>query len=223
MSTPDDQPFLGNNLLRFNKSQVYIAADFESTSLNTLCTKPWQLSWVKFTLQDGILEENNEYIWHDNLDISPEIAAMTHFDYSTYKDKAKPINEVLEKFEVDIFNESYKVTGQNILAFDILLHQILRRSINKQVNYSYLLRSIDTLALARAYRKGIKPDISSPEAFLSWQYKMLSIHDRKMKCSLSALNKEFNLGFDVNSLHDALVDNRLLVEVFVKLIHSVEV
>jgi hypothetical protein len=104
-----------------------------------------------------------------------------------------------------------------------MVYQIAQRLAGNKVDYSFLTRSIDTLALARAWKMGIKLDNSSPESLLSSQYKIVRHYDRKIKCSLGQLNKDFELGFNENDLHNASVDSRLLMEVFKKLLWQVEI
>ena len=70
---------LGNDLLRFDKTQKYLIYDMETTGLNKGFSLPWQVSWVTFTLKD-MLEEHDHYIWWDNLKMSKGAAEKTRFD-----------------------------------------------------------------------------------------------------------------------------------------------
>lgn len=213
---------IGSELLRYKKDQVYLMIDVESEGLNLNFSRPWQVTWTKANL-NGIIEENDYFVWYDDLKVSEQAAIVTGFNHELYKERAKAPKEVLEHLLKDINNSEYRVTGHNLLSFDALIYQILRRTCGLPPDYSFLPRVIDTLALSRAMRKGIKPDVSSPESFLAWQFRMMSIRDKRMKCSLGALGKEFNIEHDEKMLHNALYDLRLNFEVFKKLIWTVEV
>lgn len=213
---------IGESLLRFNKEQLYAAWDFETEGLNAFFSRPIQASWVIFTLND-IIEEYDSFIKWPDLRMSADAAAVNRFDEDEYWAKARPAEEVLGKWEEVASNASIKLVGHNILPFDSLIHQVWRRELGKSFDYSYLTRCIDTLALARAYRKGITPVTSSPEEFLAWQYRMLSISDKKMKCSLGALGKEFKIEHNEGELHNSLADTRLNAGVFRELVYKVDV
>ena len=222
LAHPSITAMLGESLLRYNKEVIYVPNDMETEGLNLYHSRLWQCSWARCTIE-GIIEIKNRYIWWDDLSVSEDAAFVTRFNYDDYKSRARPAREVLDEYEADLFNTVYRPIGHNVLGYDTMIHQVWRRGCGLKPDYSYLPRCIDTLALARAYRKGIKPNISSPEAFLAWQYQMMSIRDKKMKCSQGALNKEFNLGYDESGLHDAFRDISLNMDVFKQLIWKVEV
>jgi DNA polymerase III epsilon subunit-like protein len=196
----------------------------ETTGLNLIHTLPWQLGYVTFTLNEN-LTEVNRYIWWPSLRVSADAARITRFNYQEYKDKAEDPAKVLEEFEDILYSESYKCISQNWLGYDSMIINSWRRALNLPIRYDYLYQPFkvyDTLCLSRAIKKGIKPDIGSSNAFLAWQYKMSSLREKGLKCSLGAIGKELQVEFDEAGLHDALKDVRLNREVFRKQIWSME-
>jgi DNA polymerase III epsilon subunit-like protein len=215
---------IGTELLRYNNQQKFICPDCETTGLNLLYALPWQVGYVTFDLKNNLTKENR-YIWWPDLKVSADAARITRFDYGYYKDKAEDPVKVLEELEDVLYSESYKVVSQNWLGYDSMIINSWRRALKLKPRYDYLYQPFkvyDTLAISRAIKKGIKPDTSSSNAFLSWQYKMQSIHQKGLKCSLGAIGKELGVVFDENSLHDALSDVLLNVEVFRKQVWNME-
>lgn len=218
---------LGSNLLRFNKNQKFLLPDFETEGLNLRHSKPWQLSFLTFDLYNNY-EEFDFYIKWDDLNISREAAAATGFNLLEYKQRAKDPREVLEEFESFLTNKEYRVVWHNGLGFDSMIHNVLRQQLGLKSNYDYLydreFSCYDTLALSKAFKLGIPPDISSSNAFLAWQYRVLGIRtERSVKTNLGAMGKEFNIDFNQDDLHDALFDIRLNREIFRKLIFSLDI
>lgn len=213
---------MNEELLRFNNKQKYIIFDFETCNLNlaSLDNKPWQLG---FLLAQGknILNKFNFLIRWDDLRISNEARKITGFNDIIYKNKAVDPDLVLKEFEKYLYDEDYLIIGHNILGFDIYIHNILRKNLNKKSNYSYLNRCIDTLSLAKAIKKDIKPD--SGQDFLCWQYKLNSFFEKRMGCSIQALCKKYDIEFDVNMLHDALYDIELNFKIFNKQLWELEI
>jgi DNA polymerase III epsilon subunit-like protein len=214
---------IGENLLRFKKNQEFACFDLETESLNGVFSRPWQLGMVTFT-QDKDLRETNRYIWWPDLKVSKRAAEVTRFNYQDYKNKAEDPKKVLEELEDTIYSKNHKVLNQNLLGFDCQVIAAWRRALGMEPYYDFIYEDFkvyDTLALSRATKKGVAPDTSSSIAFLSWQYKLLSLRE-KLKCSLGAVSKEMGLVFDPNTLHDALFDVRLCKEVFKKQIWTME-
>lgn len=214
---------IGSNLLRFNKTQKFACLDLETEGLNGIFSRPWQMGMVTFT-QNQDLSESNRYIWWPDLKVGKRAAEITRFDYRAYKEKAEDPKKVLEEFEDIIYSKEYKVLNQNLLGFDLQIIGAWRRALGMEPYYDFIYEDFkvyDTLAFSRATKKGLSPDTSSSIAFLSWQYKILSLRE-KLKCSLGAVSKEMGLVFDSNTLHDALFDVRLCKEVFKKQIWSME-
>lgn len=214
---------IGTELLRYKKDQLFAAMDYETEGLNLLNSRPWQLGYVRFTLDKNI-EVVNKYIYWKDLKVSAKAAAITRFDINDYKQKAEDPKKVYEEW-ADIRNSnSVKIVNQNWLGYDEMIENVWRRNIGLKPSYDYIYqpyKTYDTLALSRAIKKNIKPDTSSSEAFLAWQFRMLSIRE-KLKCSLGAIGKELGINFDELGLHNAVNDTILNAEVFRKQVWTLE-
>lgn len=211
------------HLLRFNKKQKFLVFDFETCSLNLASknNKPWQLAYAAYE-GDNIKDQRNIYIKWENLPISEEARRITKFNELEYQKKSIDPSEALQLFEKYLYDPSYIKVGHNILGFDIYMHNILRKCCGLKSDYSFINETIDTLCIA----KSIKKDICVPKDrkhFALWQFKLTSIYDRKMKNSIKALCKEYDIAFDENKLHDALYDISLNYEIFKKQIWQAEI
>ena len=184
---------VGHNLLRFKSDQIYNAFDFETEGLNCHYSRPWQLSYTIFRLNE-ILDKKTYYIWFPDLKVSVRAAQITGFDYNKYKSLAISPQEVFN----DIYNN-------------------LRLSLGLDEDNVYLNKAIDTLALAISYKNNIKPYGD----FFTWQYRMLS--NRTKGTSLSAMAKELGISIDETKLHEASNDTDILVEILKKFIWSMEI
>jgi DNA polymerase III alpha subunit (gram-positive type) len=214
-----------SNLLRYNYDQKWIILDTETTGLNLIYTLPFQVSFVKFTIAKKI-EEHNYFVDWPHLKMSKGAAAVTRFNFDYYKSKAKPAKEILDIVESSLHDEGYKITGQNFLGYDSMIIDSWRRALGMKSNYSYLhspFKVYDTIALSKAIKLGIKPDISSPSNFLSWQYKMINYVQKGLKTNLGLTAKELQIQVDENKLHDALYDININREIFLKQILALEI
>jgi DNA polymerase III epsilon subunit-like protein len=215
---------IGTELLRYQKNQLFVDADLETEGLNCIYSRPWQIGYVKFTLDKNI-EVVNRYIRWDNLKVSAKAAAITKFDINDYNNKAEDPKKVYEEFEDIVNSKSYKLVNQNWLGYDFMIENVWRRNIGLKPRNTYLYdqpyKVYDTLALSRAIKKQVKPDTSSSDAFLAWQYKMLSIRER-LRCGLGAIGKELGINFDESALHNAQNDTLLNAEVFRKQVWALE-
>lgn len=213
---------LGKDLLRYQDKSVLIF-DTETFSVNMYNSLPWQLSWA--TAKNGkIKEEFDFYIYWDNINdrISDGAKRVTNFNYGEYEERARPKEEVWEIFESYFNDPEYLLVGHNLIHFDIFQLNNLRRELGLPPDWSYLSRTIDTLALARAYRsQSAAVNHAAGNEFLAWQYRML---DKRMKkCKLSDMAKEFDIKYEDSCLHNAMYDNWLCLQVFEKLKWAVEV
>ena len=169
-----------NDLLRFNKKQKYIFFDFETCGLNlgSLRNKPWQLAFA--VIHDGkIIEECDYWLKWDDIQVSKGAAKVTGWTQKKYDKKAVDPIAPINHFEKYLYDPEYLKVGHNILGFDVYMHGICRRLINKKPDYSYLNQLIDTLALSRATQENIV--LQSSDDLLQWQYKILSFRGSKSK------------------------------------------
>ncbi len=210
------------SLLRFNKNQKYIIFDYETCNLNLVSeeNKPWQLAFM--VTQNGKVVEEADYLldWK-NLKVSPEAARITGFSKRKY-DKLKSCpQKALTHFEKYLYDKNVIKVGHNILGFDTYIHNIHRKLCGKKTDYSYINEILDTVCLAKAIKKDIKP--SSDTSLLSWQYRLLNHKERGLKTNLLQCCKDYDISFDPKKLHDALYDIRKNFEFFNKMLWEVEV
>ncbi len=208
-------------MLRFNKNQKYICFDFETCHLNLLSdsNKPWQLSYIIAEGQN-VVKESDNYIYWSNLQISPEARQITRFDDFIYAKKAKDPAEVLQIFESYLYNEDYIIVGQNLLGFDVYIHNIYRKLLGKNPNFSFISRIIDTNCIAKAIKKSLK---APKEDFIFWQYKLNSFVEKGLRTSIKAQLKEYKIDFDENMLHNSLYDVQMNFQIFQKQIWQIEI
>ena len=213
---------IGSNLLRYQDDQKYCIFDFETSGLNLYHSLPWQLSYAICT-NKTIEKTVTRYPFYKNLKVSDEAARITRFDKKHYLGVAEDPVLILKDFEDIAMDSSIKPLGHNICGFDAYIWQTMRRLQGKSTDWSFISRMIDTLALSRAYRNNITPDLTN---FTAWQYKILNMPGSRKKgmgASLGAMAREFQIPYDEQFAHDASYDINVNFEVFKSLIWKMEV
>lgn len=209
-------------LLRFKKGQKYLFFDYETCHLNLTSkeNKPWQLAFI---LKEGdrVIEEADYWLHWDDIKVSEGAARVTGWTKSKYDKKAKNPKGPLEHFESHLYNKDVIPVGHNILGFDVYIHNIHRKLLKKNSDYSYIDRCIDTACIAKAIKKEIK--LSAKENRLAWQYRLNSFIEKRLKVNLAQCCRDYDLNFDPNKLHDALYDIEMNAEVFQKMIWDIEI
>ena len=162
-------------MLRFNKDQKYICFDFETCHLNLLddSNKPWQLSYI-IAKGNNIIKEVDNYIYWPDLKLSEGAKLVTHFDERKYHSLASDAKEVLFTFESYLYDKDYLIIGQNLLGFDVYIHNIYRRLLGHKTDFSYTKRIIDTNCIAKAIKKNLKPQKDTDFTF--WQYCLYNVY-----------------------------------------------
>jgi len=210
------------NLLRFNKDQKYVFFDFETCGLNlgSLRNKPWQLAFI--TIEDGKISDKADYwLKWENIKVSEGAAKVTGWTQAKYEKNAVDPAEPLAHFEKYLYDDNYLKVGHNILGFDVYMHGLCRRLLNKKPDYSYLPKMIDTLCLSRAINNDIA--FQDDDDLTEWQYRLISLRKAKGRNRLIDLCKQYGIKFDPKKLHDALYDIEKNYEVFKKLIWNIEI
>jgi DNA polymerase III epsilon subunit-like protein len=211
---------IGEDLLRYNKKQVYMVHDFETEGLNLHFARPWQSSWVIFT-QDQILEEKDYYLWWSDVNVTKGAAFITGFDYNKYKERAVDPAKVLAEHDSHKYNKDIILLEHNGLRYDIYIHATLRRLNKQKPDFSFLNRFIDTSQLIRGHKLGFKPDRAN---LLAWMYKVSNVRQKGLKSNALQVGKDYGIEHDYSTLHDALSDNHLIRKIFTKkLIWEIEI
>lgn len=213
---------VGEDLLRYNKDQEYLIFDGETEGLNLWSTRPWQWSWIIYR-NGQILSTHDNYVWWDDLGISAGAAAVTGFNYDSYKSKARPQKEVLEEFNAFLSNNRYIPMGHNIFRFDSMVHATWCRLNGIKPDFSWQFRALDTNSLAKAKKKDISVERFSPEARYAWQIRMGGIVERGLKTNLVQMGKDYKIQFDYAGAHNGVNDIKLNGLVWDKLKWDVEV
>ncbi len=212
-----------NNSLRYNKNQKYLIYDFETCNVNLAVTNyPWQLSYL-IAQGDKILEVKDNYVLWPDLDkkISEGAARVTRFNAYEYKQKAKFNKELLEDFEKYLYNPEFISIGHNTHGFDVFIHNFWRKELGLKTDYSYLNNAIDSNALARMIKLGVKE--AKRENWKRDMFRFADYVEKGLKTSIKVLCKEFMLDYDENMAHDAKYDIVKNFEIWNKLKLKIEI
>lgn len=210
-----------NNLLRHNlANKNFVFFDFETESLSLFAARGWDIGW---SLYKGtkLIEEHQYFLKWDNLKVSDGAAKVTGFNQSNVDVYGKNPKEICNLFDSFIYNKNNIIIGANIIHYDIFIHNNHRQELGYKTDYSYLDRIIDTNAISKAYKLGIKPPVEK-EDFIPFQYRMLNFKQKGLKTSNSTMAKEFGIEIDETKIHGAAYDVFLTKEVFFKLVQCVE-
>lgn len=212
-----------SNLLRFDEKQEYLIWDIETCNTNLLESNyPWQLGFLVAN-KNEILEKHNYYIYWDDINNKIGVGAKKHtkFNYELYKQNAQPQDKILDIFEEYLYNDKYIKLGHNIFHFDIFVHNYWRKLNNRKTDYSYLNNALDTDAIARAWKLGIKG--IKREEWLQSMFKFGNYKEKGMKTNLTALGKEFGIDVDYDNLHQAENDVILNYLVWKQLMYKIDI
>ncbi len=212
---------VNNDLLRFRKDLNLLVFDYETCNLNLglSSNKPWQLAFL--VIEGGKIKERIDYrLRWEGLKVSPEAAKITGFNQKKHDDLAIDPRQALDHFEDYLYNESFLKVGHNILGFDVYIHNLHRKLLGLDSDYTYINNCLDTVCLARAIKKEIPVNGSG---LLSWQYKLQNLRERGLKVNLQQCCRDYSIDFDPKKLHDALYDIEKNYEVFKKMIWQVNI
>jgi DNA polymerase III epsilon subunit-like protein len=209
-------------MLRFNKDQKYICFDFETCHLNLVNTdnKPWQLSYI-IAKGNQIIKEVDNYIYWPDLKLSEGAKEVTHFDERKYHSLAADPKDILSSFEDYIYDSDYLIVGQNLLGFDVYIHNIYRKLLGKSPDFSYVKRILDTNCIAKAIKKNIKPQKDLD--FTCWQYRLNDFREKGLKTSIKAQLKDYKIDFDESMLHNSMYDVQMNFKIFQKQLWQIEI
>lgn len=213
---------LDSDLLKNNISQnKFVFFDFETESLSLFHAKPWEIAWDVYNGYTKV-ESHQYYLNWKELEVSKGAADATGFNIDKVRKEGKDPRFVIDLFNKYLYNKEYKICGHNILGYDSYVHNTSMLELGYKTDYSYINRIYDTLPIARAYRLGIKtPD--NKEDFLAWQYRLLGIRTKNLKCKNFELAREFGIEVDESKLHGAQFDISLTAPVFFNLIKKIDI
>lgn len=217
---------IGSTLTRYSETP-FLVFDTETChpSLNLYAARPWELSYAIATLKGGIQSIHTHLIRWPNMVITEDNPSFKHFDRARYEREAKDPRAVWEEFSPLLYGGKHRPMGHNLIGFDWAIINVWRRLMGMDPDASWLYAPVlDTNCVAKAYRAGWVPDISSPEAFVTWQYRCYHTRLAKgVKTRLGAMCAEFKIEYDPMRAHEAEYDIRCNWEVAKKLIWAVEI
>jgi DNA polymerase III epsilon subunit-like protein len=211
---------MNEDLLRFNFNQKYIVFDWETNGLNLCKTLPWQLGFVTCKGKN-ITGKFERKIWWPDYEMSDEVAMLNHFYRPQYEKEARDPLEVLEEFDSYLYDPEYIIVGQNVLGFDVYVHNTYRLAMGKPSDYSYLDRVIDTKAISMAIAKGSKRP--PKDDILAWQYTFLNHRERGIKTSQGHMLKHYNIPHQPELLHNSIYDVEMTFEILKRQLFEVEI
>lgn len=212
---------VGNTLTRFSEPS-FLLADVETEGLNLAYSRPWQLAYGIGTLKGGLQSVRIELIRWPGLVIEEDNPSFKHFDPVRYEREARDPREVWAEFAPLLYARKHRLAGHNVLSFDSTVLGCWARRIGAPVDHDFLYDPpvFDTYCLAKAQRMGWTSDISSPEAFVAWQYRCYDQRvDKGIKLKLGDVCRELGVEYDEARAHDAAYDiacNWLVVAAQVK-------
>lgn len=212
---------IGASLLRFSEQKL-VFFDFESQRLNLRADNlPFELAFTE-TVKNKVIRSHQYYLRWPNYKMSPDAARITKFNPYWVESGHDP-EFVLGAWEGYAMNKDVLLVGHSIIGFDIYLWNLWRKALGRPVTWDFLPRIIDTNVLARAYKMGWKPDKSSPEAFLAWQFKVNNSPMKGVKTNLTLMSKELGIEIDETKTHSAEYDLFINVQVYWKLVNLMEI
>jgi DNA polymerase III alpha subunit (gram-positive type) len=214
---------IGEDLLKYNiKNKKFLVFDFETCNVNlqSPTNKIWGAGWL---IADGYktVESQDRYLDWPDMIVSRGAAAITGFTPQLIKDKGEDPEKVINDFESKFYDPQFLLLGQNIINFDIYLHNIARKLLNRPTDYSYINRILDFRALFLAFKIGYK--FKKDESLLAQQYKLLSFYQKGLKSNLTQACKDLNIPVDTTKTHQASYDNELCFKAFIELIKILEI
>ncbi len=195
--------------------------DTETEGLNHIKSRPWEVSWSVYHGLNKI-EDHQHYLKWPGLNVCPGAAKATGFQMSVIDEKGENPKDVIDLFDSYLYNKDYKLVTANGLGFDVYIHNLSRLLLGYKTDYSYIDRMYDILPIARAYRLGVRAP-ENKEDFLAWQYRLLCVYTKGLKCKNSEIAEEFGYEVDPTKLHSADYDNQLAMFSFTNLIKKVDI
>lgn len=211
-----------DDLARFDKDRKYLFWDCETEHLNLFQNKPWEIGLSLFQNKQ-LLHEEVVYIKWDKLEITEIARKLTKYDTKVHlinRDGLSP-KDACEKVCEYIYDPDIYSVGSNLLGFDIHVLNFLRRYSGKTVDYSFVNRVYDTVAITKGYVDGWAPP-DKQEQNIYWQYRILN-DPKKTRSGIKTACKIFGVQYEEDAHHDAIADNHMTWKIFQQAINTIDI
>lgn len=202
---------------KYDNNQKYLIFDGETFHLNLKSDNfAWQ--WSYLTCQgNNVLAKHDKFLLWENVDkqISEDAARITRFDFNSYLSKAEDPLKIINEFDKFLYNPEYIILFHNGIGFDIYIHNIMRKELGLETNYSYLDRCIDTKSLSMMYKLGLKT--VDTKNLYEQMLKFNNYIQKGIKTSLGVMCKEFDIEYDTTKNHSGDYDCEVNFQMWNKL------
>lgn len=206
--------------LKNDKKRKYLLFDTETESLNLVNSRPWQVAYGLYSLEEGCIWAKERFIWWDDLKVSAGAAAQTQFNFAEYKSKAEDKVEVWKDFEQYLYSDNLTSMAHNGLGFDVYMINNWRKGMGLPTDYSFLPRLLDTNCLGKSYKFERTLDLKTIDKQM---YRFTGEFKRGVRTSIKELAKEFGIKRDESMAHkSAQYDNDQMWLVFKELLNRVK-
>lgn len=209
-------------LLRYDIGKIYCFIDYETQNLclHECWNLPWQVAIINFKSNFVVDEYESLIKWEPLLEIKEKIAKMTHYDYQKMILEGKNPKTIADEVEEKLAKSDF-IVGHNLIRFDQYINNSFFRKVNKKI-YNFTPKLLDTNCLL----KGIElNDLynKEKETLAEYQYRIDSIVKKGVKSNMGYACRKYSIPFIDEERHNALVDLRLNIEVFKKIIWQQEI
>lgn len=206
--------------LKNDKKRKYLLFDTETESLNLVNSRPWQVAYGLYSLEQGRIWAKERFIWWDDFKISAGAAAQTQFNHAEYKEKAEDKFVVWEDFQKYLYCNDLNSMAHNGLGFDVYQINSWRLGMGLKSDYSFVPRLLDTNCIGKAYKFERTLDLKNIDKEM---YRYTGEFKRGVKTSIKELAKDFGIKRDENMAHkSALYDVDQMWAVFKELLQRVK-
>lgn len=218
-------------LLRFKKDQQVLIFDYETTSLNLVSSTiqmPWQIGWMLMQNKTLLAQHEDWILWPNLVETMQTFgkgaAIVTGWTEWMYTQKAQPPEPIFERFEKALYDPDVISVGANSWNFDIYIHNLYRKLLDRKPDWSYCSRHVDIQTLAKAAHLGITPPPIGTDEWIFFNIKMSNFHEKGLKTNLAHMCREFDVEYDADRHHrEALYDVELTKEIFYKQIQTMDI
>lgn len=209
-----------NFQLKSDKKRKYLLFDTETESLNLVGSRPWQIAYGLYSLEEGCIWSKERYIQWNDLRMSAGAAKQTQFNQVEYLSKAEDRHDVWADFSKYLYDDKLTSMAHNGLGFDVYMINNWRLGMGLKTDYSFVPRLLDTNCMGKAYKFDRTLDL---KIIHQQMYRFSGEFKRGVRTSIKELAKEFGIVRDEAMAHkSAQYDNDQMWAVFQELLKRVK-